>query len=251
MKSSKLIPLLLLPLSFLHANEQELPWQSRHAEGWAWYHDDKKIPEPQKLEELELPKDPIIILSTAKEELERSLAKAMLEPTKENILVYMALQKKWVDQASFFSQLWRINVLEHPELASLTPTTQYGVQVRKEVDSRARKTLINTLTQNTTLLFFYEGKNAYSIAFSNAVSEFSKQYRWEVKAITVDGTVLSNFPYSMQDSSIAKEMNVDTFPSLFITETSTLKAVPIAFGMATINQIEENISIQFRAVHHD
>lgn len=244
MKSLILAALILLPLSIFGDKLQPLPWQSRHGEGWAWYHDFRKQktqPEPFKNQ----PVDPIQILKIEKENLERSLAKAMLEPTKKNILVYMQLQKKWVDQATFFSQLWKINILEHPEFASMTPTTQYGVQVRKEVDNNERKKLIRSIARNTKLLFFYEGKNPFSRAFSNAVSEFSKQYNWEVKAVSIDGFVLNNFPYSLQDAQIAEEMKVDIFPSLFIMEETNLKAIPVAFGMSTISQIEENISIQF------
>jgi conjugal transfer pilus assembly protein TraF len=241
-RSLILLTFIFLPLP-IRADKQELPWRMRHAEGWAWYHEFTRPIEPKKVEEP--PKDPVIILSQAKEELERSLAAAILEPTKENILAYMALQRKWIIQAATFSQLWKINLLEHPELSSLNPTTQYGVQVKKEVDSRYRTTLINTLAQRTSLLFFYEGRNAFSKAFSKVVEEFSRQHKWEVKAVSIDGVGLNNFSLSIHDPDLAEEMKVDIFPSLFVIEESSLKAVPIAFGMATISQIEENIAIQY------
>jgi conjugal transfer pilus assembly protein TraF len=246
-KTIILMILTFSPLCLFAMDEKETPWRLRHAEGWAWYHDFKKSKEPKELKKQEEPpKSPAIALKEAREELENSLAAAMIKPNKENILAYMALQKKWVDQASLFSQLWVVNLLEHPEFASLSPTTQYGVQVKKGEDSKLKKSLIGSLAKGTSLLFFYEGKDAFSKAFSNVVSEFSKMNEWEVKAIAMDGYVLKDFPNSIRDPFIAREMKVNIFPSLFVIEETTLKAIPIAFGMATISQIEENIVVQFK-----
>ena len=229
--------------SFSQASAQQpRPWQERHAEGWAWYHDYEKYKEPI-LDEA--PKDPIAILAIAKEDLERALATAMLKPTNENVLAYMILQKKWTEQATVFSQLWQRNVLEHPELASLTPTTQYGVQVKKTVEARARKALIQELAKENVLLFFYEGGNPYSKAFADVVKEFSLKNNWSVKAVSVDGIILRDFPNSIKDPSIAQEMFIDYFPSVFAVDINTRNAVPLAFGMVTVSQIEENIMIQF------
>jgi conjugal transfer pilus assembly protein TraF len=252
MKSILLTLLLVTPL-LSQATQQEQPWQSRHAEGWAWYQDFKKPQEPKQIKETPqaTPQDPIVILGIVKEELERALAQAMLEPTTDNVGVYMALQKKWIDQSAHFSRLWQQNILEHPELASLTPTTQYGVQVKKEVDATFRKNLIQLLSQSNTLLFFYEGGNPFSKAFAEVVLAFSKEYKWSVKSIAVDGIPLQNFPNSIMDATVAQEMNVNFFPALFAVDISTLQATPLAYGMVTTRQIEENIVMQFEDRNND
>lgn len=234
----------LLVCISLYGDEQQMPWQKRHAEGWAWYHDFEE-PTEQTIEE-EIPKDPIEILGIAKEDLERSLAKAMLEPTRENILAYMILQKKWTNQSANFAKLWQQNILAYPELSSLTPTTQYGVKVRKQVDAATRKAFIQNLSSQTILLFFYEGGNAFSKAFASILKEFSVHYKWAVKAVSVDGIILSDFPGSIRDTGIAQEMQVNLFPSLFVVNKETMQAKPIAYGMATVSKIEENIIIQFK-----
>jgi len=217
----------------------ELPWQKRHAEGWAWYHDFEKEIEKEE------PKDELVIIKTAKEDLERALAKAMLDPTKENVYAYMTLQKQWSDQARNFSKSWQYNLLEHPEVASLLPTTQYGVKVRKELDAQVRSELIKNLSKENILLFFYEGGNAYSSAFAKVVITFLKQNQWTVKPISIDGIFLKEFPRSISDRSIAKEMNVNFFPALLLVNIRTQSAVPISYGMTSISQIEENIVMQF------
>jgi conjugal transfer pilus assembly protein TraF len=221
----------------------ELPWQKRHAEGWAWYHDFEKPPKEEKQEQT--PKDPIICLKLAKEEMERALATAMLEPSKANVLEYMFLQHKWSAQSREFSKFWQYNLLEHPEVASQLPTSQYGVRIRKEIDAKARSQLIHDLAQDNILLFFYEGGNPYSREFSKVVTTFAKQNQWAVKPVSIDSLVLKEFPRSICDSSIAKEMNVHVFPALFLVNVKTQSAVPIAYGMVTISQVEENIVMQY------
>jgi len=241
----QLIPIalcLIIP-GYLSAVHEVQPWQKRHAEGWAWYHDFERPKEEEKPPER--PTDPILILRIEKENLERALAKAMLEPTPENTMSYMILQKKWISHAAEFSRSWQYSLLEHPELASMTPTTQYGVQIKKEQETIKRNLLIKALAHDHTLLFFYEGGSAYSQAFSNVVKAFVEQHHWNVKSVSVDGVILKDFPLSINDKSIAKEMGVTIFPAIFIANTTTLSAVPVAFGMSTVSQVEDNIVMQF------
>jgi conjugal transfer pilus assembly protein TraF len=157
----------------------------------------------------------------------------------------MALQQKWTTQSALFSKIWQHSLLEHPELAFMQPTTQYGIQVRKEVDSQNKKELIQSLSRTHTLLFFYEGKNKFSQIFSKIVLEFAKQNSWTIQAVTVDGAILNTLPHSIPDKTLASEMQVNFFPALFAMNTSTLKAIPLSFGMTTISQIEDNILMQF------
>lgn len=224
----------------------DLPWKDRHAEVWAWYHD-FKISEPVK----EKPQDPIEVLTEIKKDLERTLAKALLDPSKENIQEYIILQKRWVDQSKTFSENWQLVILEHPELASLVPTTQYGIQVKKSVDQEQRKILIKELSSQNTLVFFYEGGNAFSQAFAFVVKQFSYEYGWEVKPISVDGLILRDFPQSISDRGVADEMDIHFFPALFAVDVKTRQAKPLAFGMVTVSQIEDHIAMQFSGGDHD
>ncbi len=224
---------------------QPLPWKDRCGEGWAWYHD---FLEPQKPKEpkLEISKDPKVVLAIAKEDLERSLSKAILEPSDENIVAYISMQKKWVDQAKNFAYTWQRVILEHPELAELSPTTQYGAQVKKAFDYENRKKLINKLAKSSSLLFIYEGRHPFSQAFGTVVKQFSLDYDWDVQPISIDGIILREFPQSIADTEIAHEMELNTFPALFAVNHTTRKATPLAFGMETISQIEDNVILQFQ-----
>ena len=156
--------------------EEQRSWQNRHAEGWAWYHDPKKEPEQKKVEEK--PQDPIVSLDKAKEELERALAKAILEPTNENVLVYMTLQKKWINQSADFAHIWQRNILGHPELASLTPTSQYGVQIKKG----------GTMPPIVKHLFKPSQNNIPSFSFMKAAAPFHRHLQKLCRIFHIDIT---------------------------------------------------------------
>ncbi len=226
-----------------------MPWKDRHAEGWAWYHD-RKAP---KEKEIVIPeaKTPVQTLAVVKEELEMKLAQAMLEPTPENVYAYIALQRQWINQASYFSSAWQKVMLEHPELSSLKPTSQYGIQIQKKVDGEKQDSLINALAKQYSLLFLYEGNNPYSQAFGLIVREFGFQHNWKIQPISTDGFILREFPESTADYELAKDMGIRFFPTLLVFDAQKKRAVPVAIGMMSLNQIKDNISLQFDEVVND
>ncbi len=237
-------------------------WLERKAEGWFWYEDREK---KQKVEEQLEPPTPLLtslpassaqIPLTATEEmalirkdLEERLNKAMLDPTEENVIAYMHMQQHWIHQSAQFSQVWLRNLLNAPELDSRLhdPVTQYGVQVQKQILREQREERIRDLAKTYGLFFFYEGNNKVSQAFSFVVGELAKKYGWQVIAIACDGFLIPEFENSQLNHGIAQRLNVEMFPALFLVEPNKQMAIPIAYGLSSVDQIEDNIDIQLQA----
>jgi conjugal transfer pilus assembly protein TraF len=235
-------------------------WLDRKAEGWFWYEDRKKqeeeqVTEPPKI--LPLPSAPTppspLPLTAAEEmalirkELEERLSRAILEPTEANVLSYMQMQQHWTERSAQFSQTWLKNLLTYPELDTrLTagPVTQYGVQVQKQILREKREDKIRSLAESHGLFFFYEGNSKISQAFSFVVKEFAKKYAWQVIAISCDGVLIPGFENNQLNQGITQRLKVDKFPSLFVVEPRQQIILPIAFGLSSVDQIEENIEIQ-------
>jgi len=235
-------------------------WLNRKAEGWFWYEDREKE-EKEKENEPHRPLSPTVIsasppsitateeMALIRKELEERLNRAILEPSEENVLAYMQMQKQWIGQSSQFSQAWVKNVLNHPNLdARLTagPTTQYGVQVQKQVLREQKEEKIRSLVDSHGLFFFYEGKSKTSQAFSFVAKEFAKKYGWQVFAISCDGIFITGFDYNQMDQGITQRLRIGHFPALYLIEPKKQSAVPIAFGLSSVDQIEENIDIQLK-----
>lgn len=230
-------------------------WLNRKAEGWFWYEDRNKKPDVKEIEPIpKLPADTIPPPLTATEEMalirkeiDERLNQAILEPSEENVLAYMQMQQYWMNQSAQFSQVWLRNLLNHPKLDTrLTdgPITQYGAQVHKQILREEREDRIHSLVESHGLLFFYEGNNKISQAFSFVVKEFSKKYGWQIIAISCDAVFIPGFETNQVDQGMTQRLGIEKFPSLFLIEPKQQMIVPIAFGLSSIDQIEDNIDIQ-------
>jgi conjugal transfer pilus assembly protein TraF len=235
----------------LFTSNLQAHWIDRKAEGWAFYED---IEKPKIEKPIEPSIQVVAPLKTAKEELdeqkqlvEEKLAQAILYPTTENLLDYMAIQQKVVNQGSLFANTWVKALLNHPELDARLqefPTSQYGIQVQKQVVQKKKEQLIQALTQNYGLFFFYEGDNPVSQAFALVVQAFQAKYGWEVLAISKDHVIIPEFANNQIDNGTIKNLGVTYFPSLYLVDPLRQNVIPIGFGLASMDQLETNLFMQ-------
>lgn len=251
---------LFISLFYFSQNSVDAGWLDRKAEGWFWYEDRQK--QIEKIEQSPSPltvpdvNPPIPLTATMemeaiRKEIEESLNRAILDPSKENVMTYMTMQKQWIDQSAQFSQQWVKNLLTYPNLDARVmdaPVTQYGVQVHKQLAREEKERKIQALTETHGLFFFYEGNNKLSQAFSFVVKEFSKKYSWQVIGISCDGILIPGFEANHIDQGLVQRLGIENFPSLFLIDPNQRKHFPIAFGLASTDQIEKNIELQWSAL---
>lgn len=224
-------------------------WLERKAEGWAWYENDK-----ERQRETESPKAPenvesaTEILAKEKKQLEELLAEAMINPTNENAMKYMLAQRKWLEQAGKFSQSWGQVLLQNPEMdptATTFATSQYGRQLQKAIAQDETENFIKAIAKEYGLFFFYEGNSKISNAFAMVVRAFVSKYNWKAMGIATDGIQLEEIENSRLDNGVAEKMNINVFPALIAVNPKTQEVFPIAFGLQSLSQMENNIMVQF------
>lgn len=224
-------------------------WLDRKAEGWAWYEEEEQ---PQQAEEIAIEEEPkasaLEQIDIAKKRLESLFAEALINPSQENLVNYMEAQKEWIGKAADFSNRWGKALLSRPDLdptATTFATTHYGRQLQKAIEQEEKTKLIQAVAQEYGLFFFYEGQNKTSQAFAQVVKAFADKYHWTVIGISTDGTPLPEIP-SEAESSLAEKFGINIFPALLAFEAQTQKAVPLAFGLKSLDQIENNIFMQLK-----
>lgn len=224
----------------------EASWLDRKAEGWAWYEDKEKP--AIETEKQEMQKTSQEQLAEAKKLLEEKLADAMIDPTNENLMSYMLEQKKWLQQSAKFAHVWEKVLLQNPELDPTIahPVTHYGIQLKKEIDNENNRQFITKLSEENGLFFFYEGNSKMSQALAMVIKKFSEKYNWSVIAISVDGNTLNEFKNSKVDNGVSKKFGVSVFPALFVVDPKEQTATPVAYGFASLDQIENKILLQFK-----
>ena len=220
-------------------------WHDRKAEGWAWYEDLQK---PVK-EEAPKPQTTAQQMQQARENIEEKLAKAVLEPTPENIKSYMEEQQKLLERSALFAKVWAQVLLNHPHLdytATHLPVSQYGLQFYKNELQEKKETLIGILAKDFGLFYFYEGKNEISSVFGPIVRDFAQKYDYKTIAISIDDTEIEGFEGSKKDNGITQALGIHVTPALYLINPKTNVAIPIAFGLVAVDKIEDNIVLQFK-----
>ncbi len=225
----------------------EAGWLERKAEGFWWY-EEKEKPLPE-LSQVEIPMTLSATeqLAQEKKKLELLLATALLDPNQQNVAQYMVAQKRWTDQSAEFSKSWAKVLLTQPSLDPTLDfaTTHYGRQVQKRVKHEQKIALINKIAQEYGLFLFYEGKQPHSQAFIPIVKAFANKYHWSLMSISQDGTLLADLPDS-ESSPLAHLMGIQHFPALVAIHPMNKKVIPLAFGLKSLDQIEQALLLQFK-----
>jgi len=220
-------------------------WAEGRAEGWAWYEERRQVEPDITLPEAERAST---VLERYRKELEESLAQALLSPTEENVVSYMRLQQRWIEQSAQFAGEWARALLQYPGLdhtASSVPVSQYGLQFHNHQLIRKREAIISALTEEHGLFLFYRGADPASRSFQRVVHELTRKYDWTVLAISVDGVEIDGFALQRQDNGISATFQVEVLPALYVVSPTEQAATPISFGLTSVDQIEQNIFLQF------
>lgn len=240
----KFLLLVLFSFSQMYAG-----WHDRKCEGWAYFEErpvfeEKEEPIDQSIEE----KSPSETLAHLKREMEDSFAKAVLEPTEENILHYLEKQHFWLKRSGQVARVWSRVVLENPELnntLSGMPVSSYGTRFYHQAKSKEQKELIQNLSQTHSIICFYQGEDPSSKELAKVLKLFSDRHHWIVKGVSVDGIMIDEIQDSILNSGLSEQMEVSHFPSIFVFDPSDGIAKPVGFGLVSVDMLETNIYLQF------
>lgn len=227
-----------------------------HARGWHWYEALPLIEEPDRLKQTSeseentppRPKTPSELIKAYREVLESRLHAAWVNPTPQNLKAYQEMQKDLMDRSQTFATVWMQNVFQNPGLdhTLVSPVNQQGrhLQIDLEKDRTART--IQNLSQDYGLFFFFSEKCPYCHQFAPIVKRFAETYGWEVIAISVDADAsgrgsLAEFPNAQNDNGLFEAWGLKVLPSLFAVNPKTKSTIPIAYGLTSLDEMENRI----------
>lgn len=237
---------------------QAKPFYGRHEEGWFWYQrEDRKELRTDTLKDKSVPSTPSQKIPTAQEKVkqiqdsfEEATAKAVLNPTLENVQAVMEIQRQIIDRSTQFQETWmQASLFEgqyrRPE-DNGTPLHRKIMQEQKEkeLDQKLRR-----LAKETGFFFIFRKDCKFCHAFAPVVKEFAREYGFEIKAVSGDGGKLKEFPDAVPDNGLIAKINPrHVYPALFLAHPSTGNVIPVAFGMTTPAQLLENMSTIIKAL---
>src|SRR3990167_9787373 len=120
--------------------------------------------------------------------------------------------------------------------------------VVKKVDATTTEKYhtFDAYNRNFSLVLFYRSSCQHCQRFAPILSQFSKEFGFQVYAYTTDGNALSDFPESMNaTASIEKtffQNNNIVVPSLFLVNVKTMQAYMIDQGEMSEEELQNTIT---------
>lgn len=228
---------------------------NQQAEGWHWY---ETLPvEEEKEEEREQsessqgssatasskPKTSTELVKSYRKELENRLNQAWVNPTPRNLKAYQEMQQDMMNRSETFSKTWMQVLYENPSLdhTLIAPVNQKARHVYLDEEKRQVHETIKALSQTYGLFFFFSGNCAYCHQFAPIVKMFSERYGWEVMAISMDGGEVKEFRDAQPDNGLFTAWKGEVLPSLYAVNPNTGHVLPVAYGLTSLDQMEERI----------
>lgn len=224
--------------------------------GWHFYCDpedepnEDPKPEPEPIEVSVSPPPSETDLETAQErlarfsnEVEEAKALAILDPTEENLLEYLRIQKEMIDRAENFQKTWSRVLYKSPELDHNTvyPLTNTGVLDYQDRIHAERSAKLFEVSQSNVLMVVTEGPDiCYTCDTQlDIIKNLVEQNELSVFVVSKDGYRYDAFPNAEIDEGNLKGMGLDENPTPFfaILNPSTGDIKHIGHGLLTQDQI--------------
>ncbi|MBW8309207.1 MAG: conjugal transfer protein TraF [Candidatus Paracaedibacteraceae bacterium] len=246
----------ILAVGLIINSAQADSWYSQASKGWLWY---KKVPQPRlqkKPEKQEAYQNqpstqPVLPLTyrdklkKSQEDFEEIQAKAVMEPTLENVQSLHQAQNVMMNQADIFEKLWM--------LASLLDAKGYREEDqpfpahRKLYQEKEEKQLndqIKKMAKSFGVFFVFKQDCPYCHEFAPIVRQFIDTYGFDYKAISPDGQVLPSFPDAVADNGTLQIINQEgIYPSLYLVNPVTRDVIPLSRGLVNLSELRSNMKL--------
>jgi len=210
-------------------------WWERHDEGWFFYNEPPP-PEPEEVlpPEGETPVQPATVKPPAlempqksepgplwSERMERKgkelLSRAIENPTLENVTAYAEHNKRMIEASDKFARMWQLAKMMHPELEAPGPGTEADKDIFFKVQREIEHEKLEELSREAGLFFFFSGSCPYCKRQAVRLRSFLKEHpSFVVKAVSLDGGILEEFPEADLDNGISKRLGVESVPAIFL-----------------------------------
>jgi conjugal transfer pilus assembly protein TraF len=212
-----------------------------------WFYCDKPTPRPKPEEAPPAPptKSAAERLDAVTAELRELKARAILEPTTDNVQSYIRFQREQLDRSSLFADVWQRAVWQDPALdyTQVRPISTLGK--RQWLDDRKadRDMALLRLGERYGLFYFFAQNCAPCGIMSPILKSVADSHAIAVKAVSTDGGPSDVFPRYVVDSGQRERMGLNSrvTPAIVLFDSVTRKAVPIGYGVMAADELMDRI----------
>jgi len=220
--------------------------------GWFWY---EKAPEPKKKPKVEPPKvvqkpvpsytDRLTAFRAYQEEVK---ARAIIDPTPENIAIYLETNRFSMEQATRFADVWQRVLVDRPDLDNRveSPTSSAGVRAYRLEERAEQDAALKAFSKQSGLFFFYTGANCpLCIAQAQVLDSMQRLHgdKTQVLGISLDGLKYNDVSFrNVDDNGTATAFQVRSVPAVFAVDPTTMEFRPITYAVMGMDEIRERMA---------
>jgi conjugal transfer pilus assembly protein TraF len=258
--AASLLLLILQPVASVADGAFKLPLcQDQKVSGWSFYC--RSEPEdPEAPEEPEAPKETAAEppkeafpateqIMAFRKRVDEVKYRAVLDPTEQNVLAYMEMNKMIAEKAGAFTDQWQRILYKTPHLDANTsyPLASAGVGVYQDQMRKAREATIRNVANEQGLIFVFEDPAVCGICRvqGEVLKAMESLYGISVLGVSRDGGSLETFPNAPVDSGRLKQLGLDSYPSptLALVNPKTNSVDVIGSGLLTADQVLERVFV--------
>ena len=211
-----------------------------------WFYCDKPKAGPQSASPPQAPAQSADArLKAIGQQLDELKARAILEPTTENVIAYVRFQREQLDRSSTFADVWQRALWQTPDIDYTLQRPVSTVGKRAWLDNRSaeRQAAMARLSQRYGIFYFYAQSCAACEIQSPILKSVGDSNRLSIVAVSMDGGPNRTFPNYVVDSGQRARMGLQdrATPALVLFDTVTKRPIPIGTGLMAADEIIDRI----------
>jgi len=178
-------------------------------------------------------------------ELRELKARAIIEPTPANVTAYIRFQRRQLDQAALFSDVWQRAIWQDPELdyTLQRPVSTLGKRQWQDARKAERDAAMRSLSQRYGLFYFFAQSCGACEVMSPIVRSVTATWNITVRAISTDGGPSKQFPdYTVETNQRARMgLEPKVTPAVVLWDAQNRRAIPIGYGVMSADELQDRI----------
>jgi conjugal transfer pilus assembly protein TraF len=229
-------------------------WYEGPDVGWSWYKEAPLRPKSdekdrdQKLQSKSGTQNSYAHtkqMDTLRKDFEELQAKAILDPTLENVREFQQAYNNIINRSTNFEKAWMMTSVLSPE--GYRESDQSSPVHRKIYQEKMDKQLeedIFVLSKTFGIFFIFKNDCPYCHEMAPTVRNLRDRYHFAIKAISSNGQTIEGFPEAVKDNGTIGQINPEgIFPALFLVNPHSGQTIPLARGLTTPSELKENFKV--------
>lgn len=186
-------------------------------------------------------------IEAQRKELDELRNRAVLEPSPENVKVYMAAQAKMIDQATTFADIWQRVLFKSPELDANKdyPLTSIGGEAYQDRKRGLYEEALREAAANLGFMVVVTDEQSCALCGPQleVIKLMQANYGISPLVITKDGSHHPLFPEAKLDTGQLKKLGLAGHPTPFVALVEPISGAvePLGSGLLTEDLILERI----------